>query len=93
MLKVNTVCVNGMGSSLILRISVEKALSQLQIAARVEAVDLGGFKGLKPDLVVTTPALAKKIEPREGMKVVSIVNFTDVGKIREALEQALKGET
>ena len=91
MLKINTVCVNGMGSSLILRMTVEKALKDLGIEARVQAVDLGGFKGLKPDICITTPELEKSIEKQSQMTILTITNFTDVnfikGKIVTLLDQ------
>lgn len=92
MLKVYTVCVNGMGSSLILRMTVEKALAQLGHEAAVTAIDLGNFKGMKsPNLVVTTPALAVSIAPQAGMAVATITNFTDVQKTKEKIEAALAG--
>ena len=92
MLKVYTVCVNGMGSSLILRMTVEKALAQLGHEATVTAIDLGNFKGVKPpDLVVTTPALASSIVPREKMAIATITNFTDVEKTKEKVAAALAG--
>lgn len=92
MLKVYTVCVNGMGSSLILRMTVEKALEQLGHEASVTAIDLGNFKGMKPpDLVVTTPALAASIAPQEKMAVATITNFTDVQKTKEKIQAALAG--
>lgn len=90
MLKVYTVCVNGMGSSLILRMTVERALDQLGIEADVEAIDLGGFSGRKaPDLVVTTPSLASGMEPQEGMAIATIINFTDVQTAKENISKAL----
>ncbi len=90
MLKVYTVCVNGMGSSLILRMTVEKSLEQLGHEASVTAIDLGNFKGMKtPDLVVTTPTLAASIAPVENMAIATITNFTDVQTTKEKIRDAL----
>ncbi|MGE5613458.1 MAG: PTS sugar transporter subunit IIB [Bacillota bacterium] len=89
MIKVNTVCVNGMGSSLILRMSVEKAFRELGVEAQVEAIDMGGLKGRRPDVVVTTPSLANSIEPRDGLTVIAITNFVDVAAIKEKIKTAL----
>lgn len=90
MLKVSTVCVNGMGSSLILRMTVEKAFKELGIDAQVTAVDLGGFRGLKPHLCITTPELAKSIEATETMAVLTITNFTDVAAIKAKIDETVK---
>lgn len=90
MLKVNTVCINGMGSSLILKMTVEKALKQLGVEALVSHIDAGQFKGAHPDVCITTPSLAKTIGEREGMLMITTKNFTDVKamkiKIAEAME-------
>ncbi|NLI54902.1 MAG: PTS sugar transporter subunit IIB [Clostridiales bacterium] len=93
MLKVLCVCVNGMGSSLILRMSVEKAMKALGIEATVDHCDLGGFGSRKPDIVVTTPALKGSLPSREGMRVVSVTNFVDVEGIKKAiLEQGMQAQ-
>ena len=91
MLKVLCVCVNGMGSSLILRRSVEKAMKALGIEASVDHCDLGGFGSRKPDIVVTTPALKNSLPVREGMRVITVTNFVDIEGIKKAiLEQGLQ---
>ena len=74
-----------MGSSLILRMSVEKAFKELEIDAQVDHCDLGGFSSKKPDVVVTTPSLAVSLPEREGMTVVTVKNFVDVQGIKQAI--------
>lgn len=85
MIKVLCVCINGMGSSLILRMSVEKAFKALGIDAQVDHCDLGGFGGRKPDVVVTTPALMRSLSLHEGMQVITVTNFVDVEGIKKAI--------
>ncbi len=89
MLKVYAVCVNGVGSSLLLKMTVEKAFRELGIEADVKHIDAGQFKGCRPDVCITTPALARTIGEREGMILITTTNFMDVkvlkGKISEAL--------
>jgi len=80
-----------MGSSLILRMTVEKAFKSLGIAAQVDHCDLGGFGSKKPDVVVTTPSLARTLPARDGMKVITIANFVDDEKIKKLIvEQDIK---
>jgi PTS system ascorbate-specific IIB component len=83
MLKVLCVCINGMGSSLILRMSVEKAFKALGIEAQVDHCDLGGFGSKRPDVVVTTPSLKNSLPDR--MKVITITNFVDVEAIKRGI--------
>ena len=89
MLKVNTVCINGMGSSLILKMTVEKAFKELGVEASVSHIDAGQFKSCHPDVCITTPSLAKTIGEREGMIIITTKNFTDVSAIKEKIKQAL----
>ncbi|MBR5502742.1 MAG: PTS sugar transporter subunit IIB [Oscillospiraceae bacterium] len=92
-MRVYTICVNGMGSSLILRMTVERALAQLGLDADVEAIDMGSYNGRKkPDLIVTTPSLARNIEPVEGMAIATITNFTDVNAAKENIRAAMNLE-
>ena len=85
MIKVLCVCINGMGSSLILRVTVEKAFKALGIEAQVEHCDLGGFGSKNPDVVVTTPALAASLPARENMKVITVTNFVDVEGLKKSI--------
>lgn len=89
MLKVNTVCINGMGSSLILKMTVEKAFQELGIEASVTHVDAGQFNSCHPDVCITTPTLAKNIGERPGMILITTKNFTDKNAMKEKLKDAL----
>lgn len=89
MLKVNTVCINGMGSSLILKMTVEKAFKELGVEATVEHIDAGQFKSCHPDVCITTPTLAKNIGERPGMILITTKNFTDKNAMKEKLKEAL----
>lgn len=90
MLKVNTVCINGMGSSLILKMTVEKAFQELGVDAQVKHIDAGQFKGCHPDVCITTPSLARTIGERDDMIIITTKNFTDVNLIKEKIKEALK---
>ena len=92
MLKVLTVCINGMGSSLILKMTVEKAFKELGIEADVKHCNASEFKGKKADVVITTPSLVNTIRPSEEMIVVTTKNFTDVGQIKEKISEALNNK-
>lgn len=92
MLRVLAVCVNGMGSSLILKMTVEKAFKDLGLEAMVEHCDLGAYGGKKADIVVTTPSLAASIPPREGLHIILIKNFVDVEGLKGNIKETLNME-
>ncbi len=83
-----TVCGMGMGSSLVLKMSVDDILAEHGIQAEVEACDLGSLDGRNADLVITTDGLKSQVEPK-GYKTIYIHNVIDKPDIEKALLKAL----
>jgi len=87
--RVLTVCANGMGSSLILRMTVEAALKALHIEAQVEVSDSGTVETNQADLIVTSASIAKVIGTRIGTPIVQVVNFVDRNEVQAKIAAAL----
>ncbi len=92
MLKVLTVCINGMGSSLLLKMSVQEALKQLGIEAEVKHCNASEYKGQKADMIITTPSLAKTIGQPEDTIMVKTKNFLNVDELKQKISEALEQE-
>ena len=88
-MRVLTVCANGMGSSLILRMTVEAALKALHIDAEVEVSDSGTVGTNQADLIVTSASIAKVIGARIGTPIVQVVNFVDRKEVQSKIAAAL----
>lgn len=88
MLQIVTVCGNGIGSSLLLKMRVEKILKAEGIEANVESSDSNGAVGKNADLYVTVKEFAN-IFP-EGTDVCVVPSYTNKKKIEEALLPALE---
>lgn len=88
-MKVLTVCGVGMGSSLILKMTAEKALQQLGVPARVEHSDLSSARGAGADLI-----LAQSLHVNEltgvAQVVIPVTNFVDVAGLKDALAVRLR---
>ena len=88
---VNVVCVCGlgMGSSLILKMSVEKALQELGFTASVEHQAAGTYFGPKPDMIVAAEDFRDELEGKDNVVFVTNVVKADLVKaeIRAFLEQ------
>jgi PTS system ascorbate-specific IIB component len=88
-MKVLAVCGMGLGSSLILRMQVEKALKKLGLPGTVEVADITTARALaaSADLIVTSKELAERMGDL-GIPVITISNYMNleemIGKIREA---------
>ncbi|WP_128980795.1 PTS sugar transporter subunit IIB [Streptomyces roseicoloratus] len=89
-MKILTVCGMGVGSSIILKMNVEKALRSLGVTADVEVADIGTARGAAAgaDLVVTSGELAPQLGELKA-KIVVIDNLVNVDLIARALEAAL----
>jgi ascorbate PTS system EIIB component len=89
--KIVAVCGMGIGTSVILKMNTEKALTRLGWDADVEVADIGTARGAaaSADLVVTSQELADELG---GLRcpVVVIQNFMKVDEIVEKLS-AVRG--
>ena len=88
MLKVITVCGNGIGSSLLLKMKLEEIAKEEGISLEAESVDSGNAQGKKADLVVTIKELSS-IFP-DDQPVAIIRSYTNKKKIKEDVLPVLK---
>lgn len=83
-MKILSVCGNGLGSSLILKMAVEKVLKSENIKANVVVSDLGNAKGLAADYIVASPEIAERLKDHKAT-VIAIKNMMDKNEIKEKL--------
>jgi len=88
-LSVLAVCGAGMGSSLILRTTAERALRELDVPAHIEHADVGSARGQRVDLVIAQPSYLVEVGDIAPV-AVPITSFVDVGHVRERLREALE---
>jgi len=88
-MQIVTVCGLGIGTSLMLKMTIQDILSEAGISADVDAWDAGTVKGRSADLFVVSADLRSTLEGVQG-KVVFIKSITDVKEIREKVLGALK---
>lgn len=74
MLTIITVCGNGIGSSLMLKMKIEEICEENNIKASVESADFNSAQGKKADLIVTVKELATQFEDRDVAVVRSYIN-------------------
>ena len=86
-MKILCVCGLGMGSSLILKMTVEKAMQQLGIPCEVEHQAAGMMSGLEPDLIVASQDFADELAGRDN--VVFVTNVVKVDEAKANIEAFL----
>ena len=82
-LKVLVVCGFGIGSSLLLKMNIDKVLKENGIPADVETCDMGSAAATPCDIVFTSAELGDKLRAKLQVPVVVIDNFTKLDQIRE----------
>jgi len=79
MLHIVTVCGNGIGSSLILRIKIEEICREEGVDAYVESADFNSANSLKADLIVTIAEFAQHFSSEQAVAIVrSYINKTEI---------------
>ena len=94
--RIQAVCGFGCGSSLFLRIKIDKVLSDNKLSARTFCGDVGTCCSADCDVIFISAELAERIEGRAKVPVVIINNFmsdTEVSEKVLAYFDTLKNNT
>jgi PTS system ascorbate-specific IIB component len=83
MLKVITVCGNGIGSSLLLKMKIEEIAKENNIKIDAESIDSNAASGKDADIFVTVKELTSIFS--EDQLVVTVRSYTNKKKIVEDL--------
>ncbi|NCB95843.1 MAG: PTS sugar transporter subunit IIB [Negativicutes bacterium] len=81
-----TVCGNGIGSSLMLKMKIEEICAENNIDATVESIDFNAAQGMNPDLIVTVKELAEQFT---GKKIAIVRSYINKKKIKEDILDVL----
>lgn len=87
MLSIVTVCGNGIGSSLMLKLKIEEICSENGIKASVESSDFNAAKGRNCDLIVTVNELASQFDKTQRVAVTR--SYINKKKIQEDILEIL----
>lgn len=84
------VCGLGMGSSLILKMTVDKAARQLGLDAEIEHWDAGTVGSKNADLIVTSQDFAERFAGQKN--VIFINNIINTQEVKEKLQTYLENK-
>ncbi|MFW5961409.1 MAG: PTS sugar transporter subunit IIB [bacterium] len=87
-MRVLAVCGMGLGSSLVLKMNIEKIMEQEGIEGSVEVKDLSSIMGEQADYIFASEEIGAKIE--HPAEVISVKNMTDKNEIKEKVLAAYK---
>lgn len=88
-MKIYTVCGMGFGTSLMVKMTVDDILKEIDKKADVEAIDMGSAKGLKADLFITSSDMEGTF-PSVDAPVIYLKNMVDKAEIKEKVISFMK---
>lgn len=88
-MKILAVCGFGVGSSMVLKMTIEKALRQLEVSAEVENTDIMTAKSATCDLIFTSPSLKSELETAVACEVIAIEKYVDVEEVKTKLKSQI----
>ncbi|SDC21148.1 PTS system, ascorbate-specific IIB component [Pelagirhabdus alkalitolerans] len=89
MYKFLAVCGFGVGSSLVLKMSIEKAAKERGVECEVENMDLSSAKGTNADAVFTSQELGDELKTATKSPVYPIQRYMDKEEVGQALDDFL----
>lgn len=88
-MKILAVCGFGVGSSMVLKMTVEKVARQLNIDAEVENTDLSTAKAMAADLYFTSEELKDELKNSVSAPVLAIKKYMDAEEVKAQFENYL----
>lgn len=89
MLKVLAACGNGMGSSQIIKMKIEKVFKKLAIPVSIDHMSVGEAKSQASnfDVVFCSAALTDNFKVRGSTKVIGLVNLLSEAEIESKIKE------
>ena len=91
-MKILAVCGFGVGSSMILKMSIERVLKELGVSAEVDNTDINDARGSKCDVIFTSPELQKELQGTVGVPVYPVKKYMDLVEVKNVIQKYLNNE-
>ncbi|MDO1605865.1 PTS sugar transporter subunit IIB [Lactobacillus sp. YT155] len=88
-MKILAVCGFGVGSSMVLKMSLDKVVKELGIDATVENTDISTAKATDADVYFTSHELLPELQESTKNPVYPIKKYMDTAEVKEKLNEYL----
>ncbi len=88
-MKLLAVCGFGVGSSMVLKMTLEKAARQLGVEVDVENADITSARGIPCDAIFTSAELAVTLKDEVKVPVLPVKKYMDIKEVKSQLEKLL----
>lgn len=91
-MRILAVCGFGVGSSMVLKMTLDKACKVMGIEADVENMDISSARGERCDAIFTSYELAETLGVSAGPIVIPVLRYMDIEEIKAGLKKLLEEE-
>lgn len=88
-MKLLAVCGFGVGSSMILSMSIQKVCKKLGVEAQVENTDISSARGADCDAIFTSAELAQELSSSSNVPVYAVKKYMDLEEVECAVQKFL----
>ncbi|OOF32677.1 PTS sugar transporter subunit IIB [Salinivibrio costicola] len=90
-MKITVVCGHGLGTSLMMEMSIKQIIKDLGVEASVDHIDLGSVSGTDADIFVGTNDIAQQLQAMSvSPRIVALDNMVDKEAMKSRLSEALQ---
>lgn len=86
-MKILAVCGFGLGSSMVLKMTLEKVARKLGIEAEFENTDVSSAKGIQADVIFTSFELTQELAKNTNVPIYSIRKYMDMEEVEMVFKQ------
>ena len=90
-MKILAVCGFGVGSSMVLKFTIEKAAAALGVDAEVENTDLTSAQGMEADVIFTSYQLIEQLQGMVKAPLVPVRHYMDQQEVQAQLAAFVGG--
>ena len=88
-MKILAVCSFGVGSSLVLKMSIEKICKKLDVDAQVDNTDINNARSESCDVIFTSAELYEELKGSLTVPVYPVKKYMDLIELEEVIQQYL----
>ena len=89
-MKVLAVCGFGCGSSMILKMSIDKAVYELGVSCETDIADVSSANGTPCDAIFTSAELKDTLSSGSKVPVYAVKKYLDLAEVKSVVEQFFK---
>ena len=89
-MKILAVCGFGCGSSMILKMTIDKAISELGVSCDTDIADVSTAKSTPCDAIFTSAELKDTLSSGSAIPVYAVKKYLDIKEVKSVAEQFFK---